>query len=300
MGVELPQHAQAGVALAAAAAAAAQGGGGTEVESNNNNDNNNDDNEPKMAKRKVAFMLGYLGKGYGGFQMNEEQRTLQGEFELALLKCKLLSAQNFGYPFKYGWSTSGRTDKGVHACAQVCSCKIHLPEDLDEVRERINSNLPSDQFQVLDMVRTTRSFCAKTQRDRVRYQYMIPSFALTDVKELRQIYEKAGLSNIDTSGRSAMDALTEEEVVKIRPAFQNVRATSQQLDRLQAALKKYEGTHSFHNFTKGVKSTEGRASRYIISFQIEKPLILDGIEWIPTQVLGQSFLLHQIRKMVSL
>jgi hypothetical protein len=69
----------------------------------------------KRSKRKVAFLLGYLGTDYAGFQINEGQRTLQAEFELALLRCKLLDPRNFGYPTKYGWSTSGRTDKGVHA-----------------------------------------------------------------------------------------------------------------------------------------------------------------------------------------
>jgi hypothetical protein len=69
----------------------------------------------KRSKRKVAFLLGYLGTNYSGFQINESQRTLQAEFELALYRCKLLDTRNFGYPTKYGWSTSGRTDKGVHA-----------------------------------------------------------------------------------------------------------------------------------------------------------------------------------------
>lgn len=41
--------------------------------------------------------------------------------------------------------------------------------------------------------------------------------------------------------------------------------------------------------------------QYIISFETEDPIILKGqIEWIPTCVVGQSFLLHQICKMISL
>jgi hypothetical protein len=122
-------------------------------------------------KKKVAFLLGYVGTNYAGFQINESQRTLQGDFELALLRCHLLLPSNFGHPFKYGWSTSGRTDKGVHACAQVTSAKIELLPDqtLDSVREELNRVLPDD-FRVLDINRTTRNFCAHTQRDRVRYQ----------------------------------------------------------------------------------------------------------------------------------
>ena len=54
-------------------------------------------------KRKVAFLLGYLGTNYSGFQINEGQRTLQGDFELALLRNHHIMRSNFGYPWKYGW-----------------------------------------------------------------------------------------------------------------------------------------------------------------------------------------------------
>jgi tRNA pseudouridine38-40 synthase len=48
-------------------------------------------------------------------------------------------------------------------------------------------------------------------------------------------------------------------------------------------------------------SKDASATRYILSFKVEEPMIFEnGIQWIPTQVVGQSFLLHQIRKMVSI
>jgi tRNA pseudouridine38-40 synthase len=48
-------------------------------------------------------------------------------------------------------------------------------------------------------------------------------------------------------------------------------------------------------------SKDASATRYILSFKVEEPVIFEnGIQWIPTQVVGQSFLLHQIRKMVSI
>ncbi|KAL7557292.1 hypothetical protein ACA910_016253 [Epithemia clementina (nom. ined.)] len=253
--------------------------------------------EEKRVKRKVAFLLAYLGTNYGGFQMNPDQRTLQAEFELALFRCKLLSQSNFGYPYKYGWSTSGRTDKGVHACAQVCSAKIEIRpnQTMSEVLEELNQSLPND-IRVLDVKRVSKPFCAKTQRDRVRYQYMIPSFLFQDTSVLSEMFEKAG---IRVKNREPNDWLSREEIASLQPQMKTFRASSQHLDLLKQALKTYEGTHSFHNFTKGVKNDEARANRYIISFRIEDPMVFEnGTEWIPTQVLGQSFLLHQIRKMI--
>ena len=79
------------------------------------------------------------------------------------------------------------------------------------------------------------------------------------------------------------------------------RATPKHVETLKKCWKTYAGTHSFHNFTKRIKPGEARASRSIVSFHVEDPIVFDnGMEWIPTQVLWQSFLLHQIRKMVCM
>jgi tRNA pseudouridine(38-40) synthase len=150
---------------------------------------------------------------------------------------------------------------------------------------------------VLDVARTTRSFCAKTQRDRARYQYMIPSFLLhTDA---RSVLTEQG---IPLEGRKeiAKEPLSKEEIQKLQPILKAYRSTDEQRELLKAALKKYEGTHPFHNFTKGLKPGQASANRYIESFRVQDPVIIDGVEWIPTQVLGQSFLLNQIRKMISM
>lgn len=270
-----------------------------------------DAEESKTNKRKVALFLGFLGTKYGGFQMNPEQRTLQAEVELALYRSGMLSKSNFGTPHKYSWSNSARTDKGVHACAQVCSVKVELPEAdwennspandrLDGPRKRLEAHLPSD-IRVLDIVRTTRNFCAKTQRDRVRYQYMIPSFLMHP--DWKGVMEEQG---IDTSnGRDYKDRnvdtkmpLTTEEAEKLYAVLRDYRSTEENRNLLQAALNKYEGTQFFHNFTKGLKPGQAQARRFIESFRAQDPVVVDGVEWVPTQVLGQSFLLHQIRKMI--
>ena len=38
---------------------------------------------------------------------------------MALYLAGAISKENFGNPRKIGWARSGRTDKGVHAAAQV-------------------------------------------------------------------------------------------------------------------------------------------------------------------------------------
>ena len=229
--------------------------------------------------------------------MNPSQRTLQSEFELALFRCNFLKHTNFGFPYKYSWSTSGRTDKGVHACAQVCSAKIEFEQTqtMDDVVNELNGCLPED-IRVLDVNRVSKPFCAKTQRDRVRYQYMIPSFVFHSAGEVREMLEK---NEIGPGDRHIAERVPQEDISKLQAQMDTYRASPQQLSLLKDALKLYEGTHSFHNFSKGVRNDEARSARYIVSFVVEDPIVFEnGTEWIPTQVLGQSFLLHQIRKMV--
>ena len=258
-----------------------------------------EDPEVKRSKRKVALFIAYLGTRYGGLQINEGQRSVQAEIELALYLSQLIKKSNFGFPHKNGWAVSGRTDKGVHACAQVVSLKIEIADNqsLDEVREIINDHLPTD-IRVLDVVRVTKKFCAHTQRDRVRYQYLIPAFLFYDTAHLKDIFEKLDPHKKNPQSK---ETLSFDEREAIRNRVKDYRITPQQLQILKSSLKQYEGSHFYHNFTRGVKAGEDRARRFIESFTVGEPMEFeDGTQWVPTQVHGQSFMIHQIRKMISM
>jgi len=176
--------------------------GVTLLKNNNDNSDSSDSNSSQRQKKKIALLVGFLGTNYyAGMQINNDQKSLQAYLEWALYQAHYISPSNFGYPSKYSWSNSARTDKGDHASAQVCSTKVEIPMlshppfvaqpqqtqklsklqnhdyDWNKVRKTINQYLPPD-IRILDVVRTTSKFCAQSQRNKVRYQYMIPSFIL--------------------------------------------------------------------------------------------------------------------------
>lgn len=72
-------------------------------------------------------------------------------------------------------------------------------------------------------------------------------------------------------------------------------------ERVAEALKPFLGTRNYHNFT--VEKTFGDASskRHIKSFTLRPdPIIINGTEWLSIKIHGQSFMMHQIRKMISM
>ncbi|KPM43654.1 tRNA pseudouridine synthase 1 [Neonectria ditissima] len=84
-------------------------------------------------------------------------------------------------------------------------------------------------------------------------------------------------------------------------AKRRYRVTPDRLQRLQDTLDMYNGTRNFHNYTVQKPFFDPSAKRHIKSFVVNpKPIIINDTEWLSLKVHGQSFMMHQIRKMVGL
>jgi len=79
--------------------------------------------------------LEYDGAGFAGWQLQPDERTVQGVLEEAL-------AVFCGHPVRVG--AAGRTDAGVHALQQVATFVTSATRSPDAIIGGMNGNLPSD------------------------------------------------------------------------------------------------------------------------------------------------------------
>ncbi|EMD85820.1 hypothetical protein COCC4DRAFT_207194 [Bipolaris maydis ATCC 48331] len=128
--------------------------------------------EERRPKRKVAVMIGYSGTGYKGMQIDNKQKTIEGDLFNAFVAAGAISKANASDPKKSSLVRCARTDKGVHAAGNVVSLKLIIEDD--DILEKINSHLP-DQIRVWGIQRTIGSFSCYQACDSRWYEYLIPT-----------------------------------------------------------------------------------------------------------------------------
>ncbi|XP_063744864.1 tRNA pseudouridine synthase A isoform X2 [Eleginops maclovinus] len=226
------------------------------------------EDEKKYPKKKVVLLLAYSGKGYYGMQRNPtatQFRTIEDELVTSLVKSGCIPENHGDDMKKMSFQRCARTDKGVSAAGQVVSLKLRLMED---IIEKINEHLPP-QIRVLGLKRVTQGFNSKNNCDARTYAYMLPTVAFSP-------------KDNDTGNIAAF---------RLEPE------TLQRVNRLFAS---YKGTHNFHNFTSQKAPSDPSARRYIIEMSCGEPFINNNTQFAVITVRGQSFMLHQIRKMIGL
>ncbi|XP_076249034.1 pseudouridine synthase 1 isoform X2 [Calliopsis andreniformis] len=238
----------------------------------------------RVKRKNYVIMLGYSGKNYFGMQKNNDTKTIESDLFSALLKANLITKEQFEDIREIKFQRAARTDKGVSAVRQIVSLK--LPDSA--TKEEINKHLPQ-QIRVFSVRRVTKGFNSKNQCDARTYRYVIPTFAfapedpsfLTQEEELDEEVRYKQISTINGK------------------PYKEFRFTPDMKEKLNETLKLFEGTHNFHNFTSKIKALDPRSKRFIIYFRCVEIFVANDIEFAVLEVKGQSFMLHQIRKMVA-
>jgi tRNA pseudouridine38-40 synthase len=244
-------------------------------------------------------------------QVNPNARTIEQELHKAFAETGAVSKDNAFEPHKIDFMRAARTDKGVHALGQVVSLKMIVSDP--DIKLKLNNALP-DQIRIWDIVRTTNSFHAKNACNSRIYEYLLPTYVLQQPDPLLYPRSKLALdSGLDvTAAVRDLSLLTPDQITDIYSTKELPKATPEQvqdrrkyritpdkLQQLKTLLKTYQGTHNFHNYTIRKNFSEASSKRYIMSFDCSEPFQRHGIEWVTLTIHGQSFMLHQIRKMVG-
>lgn len=179
----------------------------------------------------------------------------------------MITEEHFFRPQLMYFQRAARTDKSVSAIRQIISLKI-----LENVSDRINdiNKLLPDDIRLMGCKRVTQAFDAKNFCDARTYSYLMPSFTLCPLQEATR-----------------EDYRVPKDVIK---SFNSI-------------LEGFMGTHNFHNFTSGKRFNDDSAIRVIKSIECSEgfyPCNQDKIEFIVVRIKGQSFMMHQIRKMIGM
>ncbi|MDP2808378.1 MAG: tRNA pseudouridine(38-40) synthase TruA [bacterium] len=113
--------------------------------------------------RNIKLLLEYDGTAFAGWQVQPEQRTVQGVLESAL--CKMTGE-------KVALIGSGRTDAGVHASGQVANFKTETDIPLKAFSLGLNAILPKD-VAVLKSEETDPEFNSRFAARSRSYRYQI-------------------------------------------------------------------------------------------------------------------------------
>ncbi|GMH38133.1 hypothetical protein BSKO_06017 [Bryopsis sp. KO-2023] len=244
-----------------------------------------EEKDVQRTKKTVALFVAFDGEGYQGWQYLKDLKTLEGVLEEAVFKSGGIAEGNHKALSKVNWCRAARTDKGVSAAGQVVSFRMMYHSG--DIVSEINAHLP-EEIRVLGCVRTTRQFNAWKLCDKRQYEYCLPLWALD--KNLKGPPNSADkkLSKEEAEGKDG------EENKPVGLKFDDALKT-----RMNSLMAAYLGTHDFHNFTVKIIGGSSQAKRHILRFAAEDSVDFHGEEWVRVRVLGQSFMLHQIRKMIG-
>ena len=212
---------------------------------------------------------------------------------------------------KIAWGRGARTDKGVHAICNTINLKLainrnHLifPDSPEEEKNNIQAN-EKEEIEEKSENKTEEQkeeeefrYTKKDNKDKVDFSRLISlmnsKMENIQVICIKRVTHRFGVKN----------SATHRVYEYIAPLFlfqakDSILTEEQTMERINAMCGKFKGTHNFHNYSQKIEPTDPSAKRYILDMKAEKFPFESEIPFIKFTIKGQSFIYHQIRKMIG-
>ena len=267
-------------------------------------------------KRHTLLTFGFVGTDFHGLQQQSaegdpERPAVSDVIRRALLNQGYILESNFSPLARSKWSLASRTDKGVHAACAAASvmietydCDVVLGDDGDTRAEDYHAAAAS----------------MGTEGRPVEKDWSLAPEALerinADLPQTVRVFA-GGYVRRGFDAREEASSRTYEYLLPLSA----VGASASELD---AVLRRFEGTHRFHNFASGLRqrtdeeqtftceatgatwplamSSNAQISasyRSVITCRVRRELVIEGVPYLVLRIAGLAFVLHQIRHMVG-
>ncbi|RPB02019.1 pseudouridine synthase [Choiromyces venosus 120613-1] len=167
----------------------------------------------------------------------------------------------------------------------------------EEVNKKIYEQLDDVDKEVLDkaLEYEVKSGAATERRERMGSQEIAADSRNMDVDPDAPPGEDTANGDINVGA-----GLWKKIGAIYRAEKKTYRISPERLQKAREGFKSYEGTHNFHNYTIQKTFKDPSSKRFIKSFEVLDPIIINNTEWLSLRIHGQSFMMHQIRKMVGM
>ena len=258
--------------------------------------------------------------------------TIEYHLSKALNKVGLVIESNQNDLSKIGWSRSSRTDKGVHAARVVLSGKLELDERmwlqadgaLPDLAAMLSKELPSD-IQVMSVLKVNQGFRAREAGHWREYEYIMPLSLLTRAADLQDSPHGSLSAELPSTAETAISRLN--DVLRLMEgslSFHNfhklspktLRKTKRGYEKAKTAQESevpakgepassQTGDGERHQFffdpwIKRDRAVQEKTRTVIYKCRADPDVaMVGGKEMVRVRIVGQSFLLHQIRLMIG-
>ncbi|KAL3943192.1 MAG: hypothetical protein SGBAC_002721 [Bacillariaceae sp.] len=279
--------------------------------------------EGEIQHKRVVLIVAYLGKNYHGSARNDctdSVPTVEGclwncvgqafpEDSSESIRQAMIAFQDHiaTKTNPKAMTRSSRTDKGVSALGNVFSVMLPWVWSTEtDFAERVNAVLPDDICLLRTMCQSDKtnlpqSFDARSHCEGRRYRYFVPAHVLfrkgadienESIMDLRKRLKKVLLQ---WGGTHSFHNFT-----NWKPEFENRDAWSRGIGKKANKIKNDDSSNSAaRKLTNDKPEDDPTFFRHILRCHVEDVVKHNETDFVIISIKGQSFLYHQIRKMMG-